>query len=166
MLNHAVGLIKTPERFLEQVQYCTHPDETSREEIEFKDGTVLDRYSAPVLGEEEELRKNLDVPGYHRAQTSRARILQLKNYLSSVINSMPAMLAGIDREGRVTHWNRAAEALLGESRPRPRAAGLSMNWRRNSRPGSRPCARNPTGSGDPPRSSYSFCVTESAISSN
>lgn len=115
MLNHAVGLIKTPERFLERVQYLyAHPDETSRDEIEFKDGTVLDRYSAPVLGEEGKNYGRIwtfrDITEHKRAEHE---ILQLKNYLSSVINSMPAMLAGIDREGRVTHWNRAAEALLG-----------------------------------------------------
>ena len=40
-----------PEQFAERVQYLyAHPDETSRDEVELTDGTVLDRYSAPVLG--------------------------------------------------------------------------------------------------------------------
>jgi PAS domain S-box-containing protein len=40
-----------PERFLETIRYLyAHPNETSRDEIVCKDGTVLDRYTAPVLG--------------------------------------------------------------------------------------------------------------------
>ena len=29
-----------------------HPDETTHDELELKDGTVLDRYSGPVIGED------------------------------------------------------------------------------------------------------------------
>ncbi|HUZ08147.1 MAG TPA: ATP-binding protein, partial [Candidatus Paceibacterota bacterium] len=44
-------MIKNPEKFVEQVTYLySHPDEISRDEIELKDGTILDRYSAPVVG--------------------------------------------------------------------------------------------------------------------
>jgi PAS domain S-box-containing protein len=42
-----------PDAFVAQVRHLyAHPDETSRDEIELKDGTVLDRYSSPVLGED------------------------------------------------------------------------------------------------------------------
>jgi PAS domain S-box-containing protein len=42
---------KYPEQFLAQVTYLyNHPEETSRDDVELADGTVLDRYSAPVLG--------------------------------------------------------------------------------------------------------------------
>jgi len=51
LLKHVVGLTKYPDRFLEEVLYLyAHPNEISRDEIELKNGTVLDRYSAPVLG--------------------------------------------------------------------------------------------------------------------
>ncbi len=50
-LTAAVSRVKESEEFLGRVRYLyAHPDETSREEIEFKDGTFLDRYSAPVMG--------------------------------------------------------------------------------------------------------------------
>lgn len=40
---------KDPKQFAEKVAYLyAHPDEISRDEIELVDGTVLDRYSAPV----------------------------------------------------------------------------------------------------------------------
>ena len=38
---------------------------------------------------------------------------QLRNYLSNIINSMPSVLVGVDREGRVTQWNRQAELATG-----------------------------------------------------
>jgi len=44
---------KTPEQFIERVLYLnSHPNEISRDEIEFKDGAILDRYSAPVVGKD------------------------------------------------------------------------------------------------------------------
>ena len=36
-------------------------------------------------------------------------LLQLRNYLSNIVNSMPSILVGVDPEGVVTQWNRAAE---------------------------------------------------------
>ena len=40
-----------PEKFVEKVVYLyTHPNESSQDRVVFKDGTVLERYSAPVIG--------------------------------------------------------------------------------------------------------------------
>ena len=51
LLTYVVGMTEHPEKFLERVTHLyDHPYETSRDEIEFKGGMVLDRYSAPVLG--------------------------------------------------------------------------------------------------------------------
>ncbi len=40
---------------------------------------------------------------------------QLRHYLSNIINSMPSLLVGVDRDGVVTMWNRAAERVTGLS---------------------------------------------------
>src|SRR5579863_5003853 len=51
ILQFVLGKIAEPEQFLRKVKYLyDHQDETSRDEIRLKDGTVLDRYSAPVVG--------------------------------------------------------------------------------------------------------------------
>ena len=51
LLQYVAGNTKNPDQFLEKVMYLyDHQDETSRDEIEFKDGMVLDRYSSPVIG--------------------------------------------------------------------------------------------------------------------
>lgn len=53
LVNHLASLTKDPEQFIEKVKWLyNHIMETSRDEIEFNDGTVLDRYSAPVLDDE------------------------------------------------------------------------------------------------------------------
>lgn len=54
-LEFASSQTECPNNYFEKVQYLySHPDETDREEIELRDGTVLDRYSAPVLGKDGE----------------------------------------------------------------------------------------------------------------
>jgi CheY-like chemotaxis protein/integral membrane sensor domain MASE1 len=53
MLAHVVALVKHAESFLGKIRYLyNHHDETSRDEIELKDGTILDRYSSPVVGKD------------------------------------------------------------------------------------------------------------------
>jgi len=54
-----------------------------------------------------------------RDSTERKRaeeeIRRLKNYLSNIIDSMPSVLVGMDRDETVTQWNRAAEKISGIS---------------------------------------------------
>jgi len=40
-------------------------------------------------------------------------LLTLRNLLSSIINSMPSILVGVDSEGRVMQWNHEAERITG-----------------------------------------------------
>jgi hypothetical protein len=50
LLTHVVSLTKDPESFLAKVRdLYQHHDETSRDEIELRDGTILDRYSSRVV---------------------------------------------------------------------------------------------------------------------
>jgi len=53
LLEHVMSLTKHPELFIEKVKYLNeNPNETGCDEIEFKNGMILDRYSAPVLGKD------------------------------------------------------------------------------------------------------------------
>ena len=40
---------------------------------------------------------------------------RLRNYLINIIDSMPSVLIGVDKSGRVTQWNRQAELITGLS---------------------------------------------------
>ena len=44
-----------------------------------------------------------------KQEDTEALLLEARNYLDSIINSMPSILIGIDREGIITHWNHAAQ---------------------------------------------------------
>jgi PAS domain S-box-containing protein len=53
VLQHVVGQCADPEAFLSRVRYLyDHKEEKSHEEIRLKNGMVLERYSAPMLGED------------------------------------------------------------------------------------------------------------------
>ncbi len=53
LVQFVVNQVKNPKPFAEKITYLySHPDEISRDEIELKDGTVLDRYSSPVIGKD------------------------------------------------------------------------------------------------------------------
>ena len=62
---------KDPERFLARTLHLiSHPREITRDKIEMRDGTILDRYSAPLVGGNGEYyRPDLDVSGHHRTRT-------------------------------------------------------------------------------------------------
>ena len=119
LLQHVVGLTRDPDQFLEKVRYLyDHPAETSSDEIEFRNGMVLERYSAPVQGEHGEIYGRIWI--FHdisERKRSEQDILHLKNYFSNVIDAMPSAVIGLDQTGRVTGWNRVAEALLGTAAP-------------------------------------------------
>ena len=49
-LQYLATTAKNPEQFIEKIDYLySHPYETSLDEIETTDGTILERYSAPVV---------------------------------------------------------------------------------------------------------------------
>jgi two-component system cell cycle sensor histidine kinase/response regulator CckA len=49
LLQHVISQTKKPQQFRERVAYLyAHPDEIGRDEIELANGSILDRYSAPV----------------------------------------------------------------------------------------------------------------------
>jgi len=70
-----------PDQFIEKVTYLyAHPDERSSDEIELIDGTVLDRYSAPVIGKDGRHYGRIwtfaDITGRKRADAERAVLNQ------------------------------------------------------------------------------------------
>ena len=50
-VNHVMYMTVNPQQFVAEIDYLReHPNDTSRDELELIDGTVLDRYSAAVIG--------------------------------------------------------------------------------------------------------------------
>ena len=52
-LKHAMDQLINPGQFIEKVKYLyDHPTETSKDELEYKDGKIVERYGYPVVGED------------------------------------------------------------------------------------------------------------------
>jgi len=111
MLEYVVALIKDGEAFRKKVDYLyRHPKETSRDEVEFKNGKILDRYSAPVV----------DKNGvyYGRIWTFRDITEQKRNQealqqLSLAVEQSSSCVVITDPQGNISYVNRKFTELTG-----------------------------------------------------
>ncbi len=73
MQQYVLDQLKNPDKFLEKIKYLyKHKDQQSRDEIEFKDGKVFDRYSSPLIDSNRTYRGRIwyfhDVTQHERAK--------------------------------------------------------------------------------------------------
>jgi PAS domain S-box-containing protein len=102
-----------PEKFIARALYLiSHPDEIMRDELEMKDGTILDRYTSPLVGRDGKYYGRMwtfrDITERKRAELAAAR-------LASIVQSADAAIIGETLEGIITSWNAAAEKVFGYS---------------------------------------------------
>ena len=105
--------VKDAKSFHEKIIYLySHPNEISRDEIELKDGKILDRYSAPVLGKD----------GTHFGRVWNFRDITKRKDAEQRIREQAALLdrasdaiyvTGLDCT--IQYWNAAAERIYGWS---------------------------------------------------
>jgi PAS domain S-box-containing protein len=107
-------LTRHPETFIARVRHLyAHPDEIGRDEIELKDGTVLDRYTCPVLGKEGKIYGRTwtfrDITDRIRARNT---LLDSKRFLQSTLDALSSHIAILDEHGTIVEvnaaWNRFA----------------------------------------------------------
>lgn len=103
MLAHVVTLMKDAESFLAKVAHLyRHPNETSRDELELKNGVTLDRYSAPVVD------KNGTYYGRiwnFRDITEQKRDQESLQQLSLAVEQSPVSVVITDPEGNISYVN-------------------------------------------------------------
>lgn len=101
-----------PDLFAEKVIHLyDHPDEISRDEIELKDGTILDRYSSPVLSKDGKHYGRIwtfrDITDHKR---SALALLESKRFLQSALNALTSHIAILNEDGTILEvnaaWNR------------------------------------------------------------
>ena len=79
ILKYLTSQVVDPEKFLEKVRYLyEHPHETSRDELVLRNGRTLDRYSAPLLGEDGRYYGRFwslrDITEQRRAEEAKSRL--------------------------------------------------------------------------------------------
>jgi PAS domain S-box-containing protein len=113
VLRHVVGTTKDPASFLAKVQNLyQHPEQTSRDEIELKNGTFLDRYSSPVLDKDGQYYGRIWTFRDITEQKCRENTLR---QLSAAVEQSPVSVVITDLDGNVTYINRKFTDCTGYS---------------------------------------------------
>jgi len=106
-----------PEEFVKTVEYLySHPEEISRDERELKDGTILDRYSSPVIGKGGEYYGRIWT---FRDITERKQFVEAlqrqQSELKVLFDLIPAMIWFKDTKNRILRLNKRAAEIAGKT---------------------------------------------------
>ncbi len=105
---------RNPEQFVERINYLySHPNEVSQDEVELKDGTILDRYSSPVIGKDGIHYGRIwifrDISESRRADEKlRASEAKFRSY----IENAPLAIFVANGDGHFVDFNAAALKML------------------------------------------------------
>src|SRR3954470_1123264 len=114
LLRHVAALMKNAESFLSRVEHLyMHPNETSRDELELKNGTFLDRYSSSVVDKSGVYYGRIWTFRDITARRKAERELRLTQF--SVDHASEA-IQWLDAEGRIVYANHASCATTQRSR--------------------------------------------------
>ena len=119
-VQHVMQVTKDPKQFIEKVAHLyKHPEEVSRDEIELKDGTILDRYSAPVVGKDGRNFGRIwtfhDITDHKRAEKN---LIENQRKLQNTLDASPFPVAVVDlKDDKIFFWSHSALAIFGHTAP-------------------------------------------------
>jgi PAS domain S-box-containing protein len=100
-----------PEQYIKTVTHLyAHPEEVRRDEIELKDGTILDRYSSPVMGADGKYYGRI---WSFRDITGRKRAEQQLRVQTTALDAAANAIVITDFHGTIQSVNAAFTALTG-----------------------------------------------------
>ncbi|MBN8420296.1 MAG: PAS domain S-box protein [Verrucomicrobia bacterium] len=129
-LQWVTSVTADPEAFAARVHHLiTHPDEIGRDEVELKDGTVLDRYSSPVVGKDDQYYGRIwafhDITARKKNATA---LLESKRFLQSTLNALTSHIAILDEHGTIIEVNEAWNRFASENDFRGAHRGVGDNY--------------------------------------
>jgi PAS domain S-box-containing protein len=97
-IDHVMNFTKNPETFVNKIKYLySHPEETSYDEIELVNNTILERYSAPVIGIN---NRNYGRIWVFRDITKRKlaenALKENERFIRNITDNVPAYIASVD----------------------------------------------------------------------
>jgi len=115
MLQYVLDQLKEPNRFLEKVTYLyAHKNEKSRDEIQFKDGKVFDRYSSPLIDSNGNHYGRIwyfsDITEHKRAEEA---LQESKERFRALTESTSDWVWEVDQSGIYTYASPKVKDLLG-----------------------------------------------------
>jgi PAS domain S-box-containing protein len=117
MLNYAIRLLANPDEFMSKVTYLyAHVEQNSIDEVLFKDGRIVERYSAPVTTTE---GKYIGRVWYFRdiseRKSSEYKLKESEEKFRRLTESAPIGIFLSDAEGLVVYTNPAWQMMTGLS---------------------------------------------------
>ncbi len=118
LLQFAASRVKNPKEFLAQVDYLyAHRSETSKDEVEFKDGMIFERYSSPVIDKNGKYFGRIwtfrDITERKQAERKILEYTKRLGYLTKYANDLIILL---DENFNILEVNERAEDVYGYSR--------------------------------------------------
>ena len=106
-----ISQVKNSRQFTEDIANLeAHPDEIIHAEVELIDGRVIDRYSAPVVGNDGKRYGRIRA---FRDITERRREEENLRRFATVVRDSNDAITIQDFDGRITAWNHGAELMYG-----------------------------------------------------
>ncbi len=113
-LKHILVQLQDPNAFLSTIQDLNvHPEDSSFDVLELKDGRVYERYSQPQLLERKPVGRVWSFRDISKRRLAEDELKESQQRLYEIIQFLPDATFVIDKDGKVIAWNRAMEVMTG-----------------------------------------------------